>query len=141
MVLTHYRKMHPYISYYRVFKTCLTFLCDYFFTLMLPLLCFFNINIIKNCSIKMQAYIRGKNDFFEMKLFERLKIMSKITYFGITLYCIQYSFLYLALRIFVYGSFLNRHLTFIFYFYHKWLLSDIILEWNTVFMCFVQELE
>ena len=75
MVLTHYRKMHPYISYYRVFKTCLTFLCDYFFTLMLPLLCFFNINIIKNCSIKMQAYIRGKNDFFEMNLFERIQIM------------------------------------------------------------------
>ena len=69
------------------------------------------------------------------------KLCIIITYFGITLYCIQYSFLYLALRIFVYGSFLNRHFTFIFYFYHKWLLSDIILEWNTVFMCFVQELE
>ena len=79
--------------------------------------------------------------FSKWKVSKESKLCIIITYFGITLYCIQYSFLYLALRIFVYSPFLNHHLTFIFYFYHKWLLSDIILEWNTVFMCFVQELE
>ena len=112
MVLTHYRKMHPYISYYRVFKTCLTFLCDYFFTLMLPLLCFFNINIIKNW---LKRILEEKMIFSKWNFSKESKLCIIITYFGITLYCVQYSFLYLALRIFVYGSFLNhQHLFSIF---------------------------